>query len=77
MSFKIKNPKKIEDVMIQMVDSKHNAFVERFKEENKLIHQWKEECITDPQKQSKLRKKIKELEQNQLQYYLNNGNHLF
>jgi hypothetical protein len=78
MSFKIKNPKKIEDVVIQMVDSKHNAYVERFREENQLIKNWKEESrASDPKKQAVLRKKIKDTQQNQLHYYLDNGNHLF
>ena len=62
MSFKVKPNKKMEDMMIKMVDTKHNEFVERFKHENEiLIPKLKEECLLekDPLKVSKLKKKIK------------------
>jgi hypothetical protein len=80
MSFKLKPNKKMEDMMIKMVDTKHNEFVERFKEENEMIlPKLKEECILekDPFKLSKLKKQIKEIQEGQLRYYLDNGNHLF
>jgi hypothetical protein len=80
MSFKLKPNKKIEDMMIQMVDTKHNEFVERFKEENEiLIPKLKEECLLekDPFKLAKLKKQIKEMQDGQMRYYLDNGHHLF
>jgi hypothetical protein len=66
MSFKLKPTKKMEDIMIKMVDTKHNEFVDRFKEENEtLIPKLKEECTTeiDPIKLSKLKKQINYLHQ--------------
>ena len=37
MSFKLKPTKKMEDIMITMVDTKHNEMVEKFKQENECI----------------------------------------
>ena len=80
MSFKLKPTKKMEDIMIKMVDTKHNEFVDRFKTENEtLIPKLKEECTTeiDPIKQTKLKKQIHDIQEAQLRYYLDNGHHLF
>jgi hypothetical protein len=80
MSFKLKPTKKMEDIMITMVDTKHNEMVEKFKEENEcILPKLKEECLleTDSIKLSKLKKQMKEIQDGQLRYYLDNGHHLF
>ena len=80
MTFKLKPSKKLEDIMINMVDTKHNEYIERFKEENeviipRLIQQCK--CESDIGIVTKLKKNIKDLQDEQLRYYLDNSHHLF
>jgi hypothetical protein len=80
MSFKLKPSKKFEEIMIKMVDTKHNEFVEKFKEENNvLIPKLKEDYKNekDAFKASKLKKQIKTIQDEQMCYYLDNGIHLF
>lgn len=80
MSFKLKPNRKIEEVVAQMVDVKHKEYVDQFNEENEIIiPRLKQECEkeTDDDKISKLRKQIKSYQDNQVQYYLNNGRHIF
>ena len=78
--FKLKPIKKPEEAVTQMVDSKHKEFVDKFNQENDIIiPRLKKECEdeTDCIKIGKLKKQMKQYKDNQIDYYLNNGNHIF
>lgn len=73
-------PIKKEDLAIHMLDSKHTCFVQRFTQENlTILPSLKEELLNEPDlhKQRRIMKKIKDMEDFQMQYYLNNCNHIF
>ena len=73
-------PIKKEDLAIYMLDEKHTDFMNRFAHENTiLIPKMEKECLGElnPSKQKTLLKKIKDLQQSQLEYYLTNSNHIF
>jgi len=79
MSFKPKPSKKIEDVVIQMLDTKHQEYVERFERESSTIPILLDEMAkeTDPHKISKISLQINTIKQNELSYYLDNSKYIF
>jgi hypothetical protein len=73
-------PIKKEDLAIYMLDEKHTDFMKRFAHENTiLIPKLEKECLmeTNPSKQKNLLKRIKAIQNSQLEYYLTNSNHIF
>jgi hypothetical protein len=78
MPFKPKPTKKIEDVVIQMLDTKHKEYTDKFtKETTEIIPKLMEEMKTNPHKIGDLSKQIELLKTRQLEYYLDNSKHIF
>lgn len=80
MTFKPKPNKKIDDVAIQMLDTKHMEYISQFEKESTVIIPTliKElENETDPHKIYQLTKQIAKLKENQMTYYLDNSKHIF
>ncbi len=75
-----KNIKKEDNFTIQMLDTKHTEYIQRFQEENKIIIPRLMDELQQEKDESKKRmisKRIKELQQQQMDYYLTNSNHIF
>jgi hypothetical protein len=80
MTFKPKPNKKIDDVAIQMLDTKHGEYVSKFEMESTILIPTllKElETETDSYKISTLTNKVKRLKDEQIAYYLDNSKHIF
>ena len=73
-------PIKKEDLAIHMLDSKHTDFMKKFLDENSsIIPKLKGELLQEHNvsKQKTISKKIKGMQDKQLEYYLTNCNHIF
>jgi hypothetical protein len=80
MPFKPKPTKKIDDVVVQMLDTKHREYVERFETESSVvIPKLLEEASmeTNPSKVAQIHENIEQLRKLQLNYYLDNSKHIF
>ena len=80
MPFKPKPTKKIDDVVVQMLDTKHQEYVERFETEtNVIIPKLQAEAIieSNPSKLSSIQHQIQKIQEEQLNYYLDNSKHIF
>ena len=80
--FKLKTSKKIEESPI-MVDTKHQEFIERFKHDDEIIIPKLKEDIIQCKQLNKLDKiklleqRVNAIQQEHIQYYLNNNSHIF
>jgi hypothetical protein len=80
MPFKPKPTKKIDDVVVQMLDTKHREYVERFETESLvIIPKLLEEASieTNPSKLAQIHESIDKIRETQLKYYLDNSKHIF
>lgn len=80
MPFKTKPTKKIDDIMVQMLDTKHQEFVLQFDHENNvLIPELMEQMNTteDATMKEQLANSVKTMKQKQVKYYLDNSKHIF
>jgi hypothetical protein len=81
--FKLKPSKKIEETATVMVDTKHQEFMDQFKEDDEVIIPKLQEEIEQYKQLDKMDKvkileqKINSIRQKQIQYYLTNNHHIF
>ena len=80
MPFKPKPTKKIDDVVVQMLDTKHREYVQRFETETSvIIPKLLEEASleTNPAKIAQIHETVNKMRESQLSYYLDNSKHIF